>query len=166
MNAVAPAALTRYQPTPDIRLTLPDGSSDSIRSTRFRHDRIVFFLPSAPSTLRESFLAELSEHRNVWEDWGAHAWVLATDSLPRFEIRTIHTATISPAAHHQYGGEQDRIVAVFLDFRGTVMETFIATESSPLNWHETAETVRWIAVQEPECGVCGVDPVWQQHLSE
>ena len=40
------------------------------------------------------------------------------------------------------------------------MDGWSLRHPDPVDWHEVAETVKWVAVQEPECGACAVLPGW------
>ncbi|CEK17072.1 hypothetical protein CWRG_01712 [Chthonomonas calidirosea] len=89
--------------------------------------------------------AQLQERRAIREAWGTQLAVLYEE-----------TAGIAlPKA-------EEEIALLCLDFRGCFMDGWTLVHPDEVDWQEIEETVRWVAIQEPECGTCYIEPAWQE----
>ncbi|MBW3624832.1 MAG: hypothetical protein KY468_15625 [Armatimonadetes bacterium] len=61
----------------------------------------------------------------------------------------------------RYAGSDTDVVLAVIDHRGRLMDGWALAHPEPVDWREVAETARWVAVQEPECGACEVLPGWE-----
>jgi hypothetical protein len=103
----------------------------------------------------------MSEHRADWESWGTVALVLVSDGGPLPDVPFRTGVDPDGAIRSRYAeGDADTVLAL-LDHRGRFMDGWSLRHPAPVDWHEVAETARWVAVQEPECGACEVLPGWE-----
>jgi len=153
-TTMTPLALRRHHPAPD--WALPDVR---MRDYSFRNDLLLALLPAGEHG--EHIARGLVEHRAKWEGWGTAVLALrrGPEPLADFPFRQAHDAgTVARlyGADHDAG---DAILAV-LDHRGRFMDGWRVPIGTEPDWHEVAETVRWVAVQEPECGACALAEGW------
>lgn len=157
-----PLTLPRHHPAPPVHARTADGSPLTLREFRFRHDLLLVMLhgPGCPHCVQ--LAEEMAAHRNDWEDWGTTALLLQSESGAPMAGPFRVGVDPDGAARRQYAGgkEADAVLAI-LDHRGRFMEGWALTHPEPVDWHEVAETVRWVAIQEPECGACEVLPGWE-----
>src|SRR5579875_518686 len=132
-----PIALPRRQPFPMRRqltqtLGLPQGN-------------LLLLLHSPTCAHCQTIEAQLQERRSLWEAWGTQVAVLYEGTA----------GIVFPKAEAE-------IALLCLDFRGCFMDGWTLVHPDQVDWHEIEETVRWVAIQEPECGTCSVDPGWEE----
>lgn len=157
-TAMLPLTLRPHHPAPD--WTLPEVR---MRNYSFRNDLLLALLPAGAHG--ERVARGLVEHRADWEGWGTAVLALRRDPEPLagFPFRQAHDAAGAVARLYGVapeGGSGDAVLAV-LDHRGRFMDGWRIPEGTEPDWREVAETVRWVAVQEPECGACGVLEGWE-----
>ncbi|HVK02291.1 MAG TPA: hypothetical protein VM490_02355, partial [Armatimonadaceae bacterium] len=155
------AALRRHHPAPDF--TLPEVR---LRDYSFRRDLVLAMLHGPDCSHCARIARELDAQRADREDWGTTLLVLRRDPEPFPDAPGIprQARDADGAVYRRYAGEDDPdaqgVLLLVLDHRGRFMDGWILRHPEPVDWHEVAETVRWVAIQEPECGNCSVLPAW------
>lgn len=133
-----PIALPRHRPLP-MRpqllqaLGLPQGNL------------LLLLLHSPTCPHCRTIEAQLQERRSLWEAWGTQV------AVP-YEVGE---GIAVPKA-------KEDIAFLCLDFRGCFMDGWTLVHPDEVDWHEIEETVRWVAIQEPECGTCSIEPAWEE----
>lgn len=159
--SMRPLALRRHHPAPFFVTADFDGKAVSLRDYSFRHDLLLVFL-HGPGCVECAILAdELLAHRRDWEDWGTALLVLVSDDAPFPDLPFRQGRDPGGAERRRWAGEADAVIAA-LDHRLRLMDGWWLRHPEPVDWHEIAETARWVAVQEPECGACEVLPGWDE----
>ena len=157
-----PLPLRRHHPAPDFSATGDEGAAISRRDYSFRRDLLLVCLhgPHCPHCVR--IAEEMAAHREDWEGWDTALLVLHSDPEPFPQsFRQGHDAGGEIRARYARTDEADVVLAV-IEHRGRFMDGWSLRHPEPVDWHEVAETVRWVAVQEPECGACAVLPGWDE----
>lgn len=154
-------SLRRHHPAPTFALTDASGNAVGLRDYCFRKDLLLFCLhgPHCPECAR--IVQKMTEQRDDWESWGTTLLLLHAENEP-FSAPFRQAQDAGSAVRRRYGGpEADAVIAV-IEHRGRLMDGWTLAHPDPADWHEVAETVRWVAVQEPECGACEVLPGWDE----
>ena len=136
----------------------------SSRDFSFRRDMLLLFLHGPGCPHCSKIAGELAEHRGDWEGW-ATGLLVVHGELPGFEdafFRQAHDE--GDAVRQRYAPADADVVVAVIDHRARFMDGWSLQHPEPVDWHEVAETVRWVAVQEPECGACEVLPAWDKAL--
>ena len=157
--------LRPHHPAPAFTLTGgPGAGTVALRDHSFRRDLLLVVLhgPGCPHCART--VAELAEHRDDWEGWGTGLLVLHSEpnGFENAFFRQAHDE--GDAVRQRYAPAGADVVLALIDHRGRFMDGWSLQHSEPVDWHEVSETVRWVAVQEPECGACEVLPAWDEAL--
>jgi hypothetical protein len=126
---------------------------------RFSEDLVLLCLHGPACPYCREIAADAAVRRKDWSGWGTELLVLHSepDGFDQ-SFRQLHDP--DGATRRRYGGEDADAVAAVIDNRGTLMDGWRLRHPEPVDWREVAETVRWTAVQEPECGACEVLPGW------
>jgi hypothetical protein len=158
---MTPLPLQRHHPAPAFDTKDAVGLPVSLRDYRFRRDLLLVLLHGPGCSYCAEILEEMAAHRADWEAWGTAALVLASEDgpLPEGPFRAGHDP--DAAIRGRYAGEAADAVLAVVDQRGRLMDGWSLRHPEPVDWHEVAETARWVAVQEPECGACEVLPGWE-----
>ena len=152
--------LRRHHPAPSFALADGEGNkSVALRDYNFRRDLLLVCLhgPRCPHCAR--IAEELGAHREDWEGWGTALLVLHSEPEP-FALDARQAYDEAGEVRERYGGAGADVAVAVIEHRGRLMDGWRLTHPAPVDWREVAETVRWVAVQEPECGACAVLPGW------
>jgi hypothetical protein len=156
-----PLPLPRFDPAPSFQATDGEGLPVALRDYRHRHDLLLVMLhgPNCPHCA--DLLREMNDHRQDWEAWETSLLVLLSEAGAAEATPFRIGYDPDGAIRSRFAGDlnADGVVSV-VDHRGRFMEGWSFVHPEPVDWHEVAETVRWVAVQEPECGACEVLPGW------
>ena len=161
-----PLRLRRHHPAPRFVVEDADKSTVALRDYAFRRDLLLVLLhgPGCPDCAR---LAEqLVVHREDWEGWGTALLVLHEEAECFSDAFFRQGRDVDGAVRAGYGGPPADVVLAVIEHRGRLMDGWSLTHPEPVDWREVAETVRWVAVQEPECGACEVLPGWDEADTE
>lgn len=71
-----------------------------------------------------------------------------------------------PRARDPLVGAGGEAVLLVVDRRGQVVARWALAHPQTPDWHQVDEMVRWVGIQEPECGACSVEPAWEEASSE
>lgn len=108
--------------------------------------------------------AEVAEQFRVraerWDRWGVRA--LLREGPDVFHPR-MPGASDPLVGTCGAGGEA---VLLVVDRRGQVIARWALAHPQTPDWREVDETVRWVGIQEPECGACSVEPAWEEASRE
>ncbi|HZP81458.1 MAG TPA: hypothetical protein VFB21_07465 [Chthonomonadaceae bacterium] len=151
---MTPLTLRRRQTVPSLR---------SIAAGGRQRDNVQLFLlhgPSCPGCAR--IAAELAAHRQELEAWGGEVLVLHEEETAFADLPFRQERDPGGRTRRAFGGADADAVIACLDFRGLLMDGWALRHPEPVDWHEVAETARWVAVQEPECGTCVIAPGWDE----
>ena len=156
-----PLSLRRHHPAPFFAGTDFDGKAVSLRDYSFRRDLLLVFLHGPGCADCAGIAAALVAHGRDWEDWGTALLVLVSDApFPDLPFRQGRDP--GGAERRRWAeGDADAVIAA-LDHRLRFMDGWSLRHPEPVDWREIAETARWVAVQEPECGACEVLPGWDE----
>jgi hypothetical protein len=153
-------SLPTRRPAPRFAVSTADGARIALSDIRFRQDLLLVCL-HGPGCLHCTRIAcELVRRRPDWEVWGAVLLVLHSQEAS-FDLPFCQAYDGGGAVRRRYGGDAGVALAV-IDRRGLYMEGWALRHPEPVDWREVAETVRWTAIQEPECSTCEVLPGWEQ----
>lgn|GEM_PF-1958470 len=149
------------QPAPLLVLEGPQGEVVERHPRLFGSNVLLVILhgPGCPGCTR--IAKELCEHRRTWEAWGTRVMVLHAGPKPFLDLPFPQERDPDGATRRRYGGQEADAVIVCLGHGGTYMEGWRLRHREEVDWHEIGQTVRWVAVQEPECATCSIDPVWE-----
>lgn len=163
-----PLTLRRHHPAPAFEVRdMPGDTTIRLRDYSFRSDLLLFILhgPDCPHCVR--IAQEMAERREDWEGWGASLLVLHTGDTPFPDAFFRQGHDEGGATLRRYCMDETAEVAIaVIEHRGRLMDGWSLRHPAPVDWHEVAETVRWVAVQEPECGACHVLPEWDEALNQ
>lgn len=126
-------------------------------------DNLQLFLlhgPACPDCAQ--IAAELASHRQEMEAWGGEVLVLRQEDAEFSDLPFHQEHDPGGSVRRAFGGASADAVIACLDFRGLLMDGWALRHPEPVDWHEVAETVRWVAIQEPECGSCVIAPGWDE----
>jgi hypothetical protein len=104
----------------------------------------------------EQLAAETAQRAASWAAWGVEFLLLCEGAplpVPARQARDPEGRT---------RGGADAVWVVF-DRRGQPVGRWALTHPHRPPWEELDALVRWVGVQEPECGTCVVEPAWE-HL--
>ncbi|MCS7235217.1 MAG: hypothetical protein RMM30_04480 [Armatimonadota bacterium] len=99
--------------------------------------------------------AEAVQRAAWWAGWGVELLLLCEGPplpVPAHQARDPRGRT---------RGGADAVCLVF-DRRGRPAGRWVLTHPHRLPWEELDALVRWVGVQEPECGTCVVEPAWEE----
>ncbi len=96
-----------------------------------------------------------------WERWGVRLLVVG-DGEERACSNLPGAGPCTADARETGGGA----VLLVVDRRGQVAGRWDVIHPETPDWREVDETVRWVGVQEPECGTCSVEPAWEEAAEE
>jgi hypothetical protein len=102
---------------------------------------------------------ELLARREELTGWGAAILVLHSEPQG-FNAPLRQSPDPGGATRDRLGGSDADAALAAVDSRGVLMEGWSLRHPEPVDWREVAETLRWTALQEPECGACEVLPGW------
>jgi len=155
-----PLPLRMRQPAPRFQALTEDGRAITLDDFRARQQGLLIFLLHGPECPHcAAIAAEMESRRGDWERWGVTALVVTPGGPPH--AGTSVAQAVDPRALSRYGVPDGEIAVAALEQRGQVMDGWHLRHPAPLDWHEIAETARWIAIQEPECSTCGFAPGWE-----
>jgi hypothetical protein len=124
-----------------------------------QHDLILACLHGPGCAACARIAAELHARLEELEAWGAAVLAAAADGS--FELPLRQAADPDGRLRRELGGnEADAVIAVF-ERRGVLMEGWALRHPEAVDWREVAETARWVALREPECGTCEVLPGYE-----
>ncbi len=103
---------------------------------------------------------QVAERTSRWGTWGVDV-VLVREEAAAFE-RGLREAQVPEGEGLRRWAPGDGVLVAVLDRRGSVAGSWALRHPHELNWHEVDETVRWVGVQEPECGTCAPEPAWTE----
>ena len=152
-------SLRRHHPAPPFALTSSQGETVRLRDYCFRKDLLLVCLHGPHCSDCTRIVHELIQHRDDWESWGMALLVLHSEKEP-FAVPFRQAQDAGGEVRRRYGGPEADIAIAAIEHRGRLMDGWTLTHPDGVDWHEVAETVRWVAVQEPECGACEVLPGW------
>ncbi len=143
---------------------LQDGDRVQVLPSWRLHARVVLVL-HGPGCWDCAQVARAAGRRaGAWSSWGVEALVVreeeAAVDAPIPQVRDPAGRT---RQRHSPGA--DALVLVF-DRRGEVAACWTLAHPREPDWEQVDATVRWVGVQEPECGTCAVEPAWQQLSGE
>jgi hypothetical protein len=158
-----PLPLPRREPAPPFDLKDSRGDRASLKDYRFRHDLLLIRLHGPGCAACRVIAEEIRSHRRDWEKWETRLLVVQseTDALLDVPGRIAFDPEGSLPRDYRAGEGEDLLAAV-LDHRGRFMEGWSLAHPDSIDWREASETVRWVAIQEPECGACEVLPGWAE----
>lgn len=141
---------------------------DSRGRTVERHPRafgpnvllVVLHGPGCPGCSR--IAQELWTCRSTWEAWGTRVVVLHSEPEPFQGLPFLQARDPDGATRRRYAGPEADVVLACLGHGGTFMDGWWLQHPEGVDWQEVRRTVRWVAVQEPECAACSVDPAWEE----
>lgn len=155
-----PLPLRMRQPAPGFRALTEDGRTTTLDDFRARQQALLLFLLHGAECPHCAEIAvEMEARRGEWERWGVEALVLRPGG-PRHSCTTVAQA-VDPEALDRFGAPEGEIAVAALEHRGQFMDGWHLRHPAAVDWHEIAETARWIAIQEPECSTCGFAPGWE-----
>jgi hypothetical protein len=155
-----PLVLSRHAPAPNFELAGENGETIALKTYRFRLDVLLFALHGPGCLHCVKIVGEMAQHRNDWEAWGTSLLLARLEEKP-FDAPFRQAHDSKGVLRRPYTGDSDADVMIaVLDHRSRFMEGWSLDHPNPVDWREIAETVRWVAIQEPECGACEVLPGW------
>lgn len=142
-----------------------------------RANRFLIFLHGPKCAPCQQTATQLLEHASLWRSWGVQDLLLFKEPLYDANIPIPQAAGF---ATEELGLQQNEVAFLFLDFRGCYMGGWVIKHEgekenkptrrnaplTPMDWGELEQTARWVATQEPECGTCSVDPLWEEAFRE
>ncbi|MDR7416652.1 MAG: hypothetical protein QN193_08275 [Armatimonadota bacterium] len=120
--------------------------------------------PTCPACGR--LIRELLQRVPAYRVWEGEPVVLHSEPDPFLDLPLSQLRDPAGANRRAYGGREAEAVLACVDARGIYWEGWWLRHPDPVDWREVEETVRWVAVQEPECATCTVEPAWEQALWE
>lgn len=157
-----PIPLLRYHPTPGFSVTSLAGKPVALQDYSFRRDLLLVSLHGPNCSFCTQIAEELSAHRDDWESWGTALLVLLSEPGIGFDLPFAQAHDPGGIVRERYSGEASDVMLAVIEQRGRLMDGWSLHHPEPVDWHEIAETVRWVAVQEPECGTCEVLPGYEE----
>ncbi|MDR5696441.1 MAG: hypothetical protein QN135_01825 [Armatimonadota bacterium] len=127
---------------------------------RLWQDALLVFLHGPGCAGCVQIASQLVRHWAEWDRWGTGVIVLRSDPSGFSDVPFPQIHDPGGGARQAYGGAADAVLAC-LDHRGRWMAGWTVTHPEAVDWHEVAQTVRWVAIQEPECAACAVEPAWE-----
>jgi hypothetical protein len=104
------------------------------------------------------------QRRDDWEGWQTAALVLHSEPemFPDLPFRQARDEGAAVRTRYAAAGAPADVALAVIEHRGRFMDGWSLAHPAPVDWREVAETVRWVAVQEPECGACAPLPGWDE----
>ncbi|MFN3285056.1 MAG: hypothetical protein ACK45F_02100 [bacterium] len=128
------------------------------------HARVVLVVHGPSCSDCAQVVRAAGRRAAAWASWGVEALGVREEEAgvdaPFPQVRDPTGRT-----RRQYGAEADAVVLV-LDRRGEVAACWALAHPREPDWEQVDAAVRWVGVQEPECGTCAVEPAWQQLSGE
>jgi len=91
--------------------------------------------------------------------WGVGLVGVREEPEPLVELaRQLYDPTGRTRA--EWDPDADAVVLAF-DRRGQAAAAWVLRHPTLPDWEQLEATVRWVGVQEPECGTCAPEPPWQ-----
>jgi hypothetical protein len=156
-----PLELARRTTPPDFRLRADSGVELTLSSYRARQRSLLLIF------LHDSFCAHCREvveglvrNREEIESWDFEI-LLARSGSGRFPVEIPQSADSMQSVKGDYAPGSDVVLAC-IDFRGRLMDGWSLNHPEGVDWREVTETVRWVAIQEPECGTCVIAEGWDE----
>ncbi|MCS7172544.1 MAG: hypothetical protein N0A24_03920 [Armatimonadetes bacterium] len=157
-----PLPLHSRRMAPPLVLADPSGST-VVRPPWVFHRSVLLVMVHGPACAACAHLVtELLERASAYRTWEVEPIVLRSgpDPFPHPFLRQLQDPT--GATRRAYGGGDSEVVLACLDARGIYWEGWRLEHPDPVDWREVSETVRWVAIQEPECATCAAEPAWEQ----
>lgn len=161
-EAMKPLPLRRHHPAPPFSVTSLAGEPLALEDYTFRRDLLLVALHGPGCPFCAQIVEELSAHRDDWEGWDTALLLLLSDPGAGFAFPFLQASDPKGAVRLRYSGAEADVALAVIEHRGRFMDGWSLQHPAPVDWHEVAETVRWVAVQEPECGACEVLPGYDE----
>ena len=154
-----PLERARRKTPPDFRLRADSGVELTLSSYRARQQSLLLiFLHDRHCAHCRDIVEGLARSREEIESWDCEI-LLARSGGERFPVAIPQAADSPESVKVDYAPDSDVILAC-IDFRGRLMDGWSLNHPEDVDWREVTETVRWIAIQEPECGTCVILEGW------
>jgi hypothetical protein len=156
-----PLRLPFREAIPDFAGTAESGESFSLQRYRTRQQNLLLMiLHDARCEHCREMVEDLSAFRSAIESWDSAILILRTGAAG-FDTPVPQAVDRSALGRLHSEGEAIDTVIAALDFRGRLMEGWSLRHPEQVDWKNIVESVKWVAIQEPECGTCVIAPGWE-----
>ena len=154
-----PLELARRRFPPDFSLQSDSGNPISPESYRRRQQSLFLVILHGPSCPDCAALVNgIALIREEVESWDCDILLIRSEETP-FSSDLVQAADSAECVNGVYAPGSSAAIAC-IDFRGRFMEGWSLSHPEHADWREVTETVRWMAIQEPECGTCIIAEGW------
>lgn len=155
---MTPLPFAQHEPAPDFSVVTFGGKSIALHDYKLREELLLVAL-HGPSCPHCTVVADqLAAHRDDWESWGVKMLALLSDTGPAFDSSFDQCRDQNGAVRLRYTKRLADVAVAFIDRRGDFMDGWSLRHPEQIDWHEIAETARWVATQDHECPSCEVLP--------
>ena len=107
---------------------------------------------------------EVCRRAEAWELWGVRVLVLRRTEEP-FPGQVPQAQDPGGRTGKTWAAGADGFLAV-VDRRCAEAARWAWDHPQAPEWSQVDEAVRWVGIQEPECGTCVVEPGWEPRCTE
>jgi hypothetical protein len=162
-GGMEPLPLRLREPAPPFAVEDTSGRvSITLDTYRHRQELLLVFLHGPGCAFCTTIAQELDAHKADTESWGVGLLLLtgAREEFPNLSVQQGVDESRAALGRYAPGRAADVVIAC-LDRRGHFLEGWSLTHPTAVDWREVMETVRWAAIQVPECGTCNLLPEWE-----
>lgn len=154
--------LKQHEPAPDFAVTSVRSKPLTLRNYSFQQDLLLVALHGPNCPFCAEIAAELAAHSDDWESWGVELLALLSDPGPAFNAPFEQGRDVDGVVRLRYSGAVSDVAFAVVERHGRFMEGWSLRHPEAVDWHEVAETVRWVATQDHDCPSCEVLPGYDE----